>query len=420
MPAGEGAGAWAPIALPRGLVADLSPRRQRILFALCRDYIVTGRPVASANLTQHLECSSATIRNELAALEEHGLLHQPHHSAGRQPTAAGMRLYVRSLGALPPPRAEVRRAVDVSFGDVVQGPDSMRAAVRVLSELVGCVAVSFVGEGRRGVMRQVDLVHVQGRRALVVVTLDDGVPHVHPVTLDPGLAAGSTGDRGTSPLLRVQERLRGLCVGKTLTEARADLTRLWTEQEAHLDRLLAESLRLGLWLCSAAALDPLWVQIAGQKLLAGQSGALAQILTLFDDYHSLAELLCQLLPGQVGPARAEIHVAGEVPHAATGTLGHSPSGLGPGLGSGFGSGLGSGFSSGFSSGLSSGLITHEHGEPLVLAGLSLVGCRLQPADEDSHKTAAVALLGPDHMDYEAVIPLVEYAAQALAARTSEG
>ncbi len=379
-------------------MADLSPRRQRILFALCRDYIVTGRPVASANLTQHLECSSATIRNELAALEEHGLLHQPHHSAGRQPTAAGMRLYVRSLGVLPPLRAEVRRAVDVSLGDIVHGPDGMRAAVRVLSELVGCVAVSFVGEGRRGVMRQVDLVHVQGRRALVVVTLTDGVnlsdstTHVHPVHLDPGLAA----DKGASSLLRVQERLRGLCVGKTLSEARTDLTRMWAEQEAHLDRLLAESLRLGLWLCSAAALDPLWVQIAGQRLLAGQSGhTLAQILTLFDDYHSLAELLCQLLPEQVGSPRAEIHVAGEVRHGTStfATL---------------------------SGGAPAGLITHEHGEPLVLAGLSMVGCRIQPADDDGHKTAAVALLGPDHMDYEAVIPLVEYAAQALAARTSEG
>lgn len=380
-------------------MADLSPRRQRILFALCRDYIVTGRPVASANLTQHLECSSATIRNELAALEEHGLLHQPHHSAGRQPTAAGMRLYVRSLGALPPLRAEVRRAVDVSFGDAVHGPDGMRAGVRVLSELVGCVAVSFVGEGRRGVMRQVDLVHVQGRRALVVVTLDEGGTHVHPVHLDPGLAA----DKGANSLLRVQERLRSLCIGKTLSEARADLTRMWTEQEAHLDRLLAESLRLGLWLCSAAALDPLWVQIAGQKLLAGHSGhTLAQILTLFDDYHSLAELLCQLLPEQVGPARAEIHVAGELAHGASGTL-TTLAGAAP-----------------------AGLITHEHGEPLVLggladlAGLSMVGCRIQPADDEGHKTAAVALLGPDHMDYEAVIPLVEYAAQALAARTSEG
>jgi heat-inducible transcriptional repressor len=376
-------------------VADLSSRRQRILFALCRDYILTGRPVASASLTQHLEWSSATIRNELAALEEQGLLYQQHHSAGRMPTAAGMRLYVASLGALPPLRPEVRRAVDVSFGDGVHGPEGMRAGVRVLSELVGCVAVTFVGEGRRGVMRQVDLVPVQGRRALVVVGLDDGATHVHPVTLAVDLNGGADpANSGTQRLqeLRLQERLRGLCIGKTLAEARADLTRMWAEQEAHLDRLLAESLRLGLWLCTAAALDPLWVQIAGQKLLAGQSGqTLAQILTLFEDYHGLAELLCQLLPERVGLARAEVHVAAALPV------------LGPGGGfAPFAQGDG------------------QAGElPHVLSGLSLVGCRVQPADDDNHKTAAVALLGPDRMDYEAVIPLVEYAAQALAARTSE-
>jgi len=384
---------FGPIALTPSTVAEVSPRRQRILFALCRDYIVTGRPVASASLTQHLEWSSATIRNELAALEEQGLLHQPHQSAGRVPSAAGMRLYVRSLGTLPPLRAEVRRAVDVSFGEVVHGPEGMRAAVRVLSELVGCVAVTFVGEGRRGVMRQVDLVPVQGRRALVVVGLDDGATHVHPVTLDGGV------EPTVSSLLRLQERLRGLCIGKTLPEARADLTRMWTEQEAHLDRLLAESLRLGLWLCTAAALDPLWVQIAGQRLLAGQSGqSLAQILALFDDYHGLAELLCQLLPERVGLARAEVHVAAE---------------LRPGV-------LGLGGMSGMSG--RGGLDSEGEGEPpYVLSGLSLVGCRVQPGegDDDGHRTAGVALLGPDRMDYEAVIPLVEYAAQALAARTSE-
>ncbi len=378
---------FGPIALTRRTVADLSPRRQRILFALCRDYIVTGRPVASATLTQHLEWSSATIRNELAALEEQGLLHQPHQSAGRVPSAMGIRLYVRSLGALPPLRPEVRRAVDVSFGEVVHGPEGMRAAVRVISELVGCVAVTFVGEGRRGVMRQVDLVPIQGARALVVVGLDDGATHAHPVTLDRGLAHDSAASLASS-CTRLQERLRGLCIGKTLAEARADLTRLWAEQEAHLDRLLAESLRLGLWLCTAAALDPLWVQIAGQKLLAGQSDQnLAQILALFDDYHGLAELLCQLLPESVGLARAEVHVAAELRPSVIGL----------------------------------GREREQGGEapPYVFSGLSLVGCRVQPGDDDSHRTAGVALLGPDRMDYEAVIPLVEYAAQALAARTSE-
>lgn len=363
---------------------DPSPRRRRVLFALCRAYIASGRPVASATLAKHLECSSATIRSELAALEEHGLLHQPHHAAGRIPTAAGMRLYVQALGALPPPSVGVCRAVDVSLRDLVHGPEGMRAATQVLSELVGCVAVTFVATGRRGVMQQVDLVPVdrvpvhlapaRGAQALVVAQLADGGSLVHPVTLDPQVAGDSSG------LLRLQERLRWLCSGKTLEEARADLTRLWHEHEARVDRLLAESLRVGLWLCTAIAFDPLWVQIAGQRLLAGQTaasgaplpgGTLAHMLSLFDDYHALAQLLCQLLPESVGTPRAEVHV---------GTLA-------------------------------------EPEKPGVPVGLSLVGCRVQPADDP--RIAAVAMLGPDRMDYEAVIPLVEYAARALAARASE-
>lgn len=357
------------------MVESLTPRRQRILFAVCREYIVTGRAIASGTLSQlqGLEWSSATIRNELAFLEEAGWLVQPHQSAGRLPTARGMRLYVRSLGHLPPPRAEIRRVVDVSLAEPLSGPEGMRAAVQVLSELASGVAVMFVSEDQHGVMTQVDVVPVHGCRAMVALTMRDGHARLHPVTLDAKFAEGSG-------LLRLQEKLRALCVGKTPGEARAELSRLWAEHEARFDRLLAESLRLGLWLCTASSLDPLWVQIAGQRLLAGQSDeqTLAQVLALFDDYHGLAELLCQLFPEQGrGQPRAEVHVAAE--------LRPTLAGLGP--------------------------------TPTVLAGMSLVGCRVQPAEDG--RTAAVALLGPDRMDYEAAIPLVEYAAGALAARAGE-
>lgn len=357
-------------------MSELSPRRQRILFAVCREYIVTGRAVASGALcqTHGLEWSPATIRNELVALEEAGYVAQPHQSAGRLPTALGMRLYVRSLVRPSPLRPEIRRAVDVSLSEPVSGPEGMRAAVQVLSEVASCVAVTFVSEDRGGVILQVDLVPVQGRRAMVALALSDGHTRLHPVTLDAKFSEGGG-------LLRLQERLRGLCVGKTLAGARAELSRLWAEHEARLDRLLAESLRIGLWLCSVAALDPLWVQIAGQRLLAGHSDqTLGQVLALFDDYHGLADLLCQLLPEHPrDQARAEVHVAAE--------LRPSLAAVGP-----------------------SG--------PCVLVGMSLIGCRVQPADEEG-RTAAVALLGSDRMDYEAAIPLVEYAAQALAARAGE-
>lgn len=371
----ECSGAGRRDALTRCPVAEPTPRRLRILFAVCREYIVTGRAVASATLAQThgLECSPATIRNELAQLEEAGYLTQAHHSAGRLPTAAALRIYVRSLGALQPPRLEVRRAVDVSLSERVRGPEAMRAAAQVLSELASCVAVTFVSEDRAGVIRQIELVPVHGCRAMVALTLASGATRLHPVHVDARFAEGG------GPL-RVQERLRGLCVGKTLREARDELSRLSAEQEARLDRLLAESLRLGLWLCAAAALDPLWVQIAGQRLLAGQRDeTLAQVLALLEDYYGLAELLCQLLPERTrGQPRAEVHVAAE--------LRPSLAGLGP-------------------------------TGPCVLSGMSLVGCRVHPSEEG--RTAVVALIGSDRMDYEATIPLVEYAAGALATRAGE-
>src|SRR5215813_500725 len=75
---------------------ELTDRQRRILARLVAEYIEQGEPVSSAWLAEHsaLGVSPATVRNVLARLEEHGLVHQPHTSAGRVPTDSGYRLYV--------------------------------------------------------------------------------------------------------------------------------------------------------------------------------------------------------------------------------------------------------------------------------------------------------------------------------------
>ncbi|MCB9568448.1 MAG: hypothetical protein H6710_14755 [Myxococcales bacterium] len=353
----------------------LSDRQERILHALCREYIVSGRPIASSSLSRMLglRWSSATIRAELVALELCGLVVQPHHSAGRLPSAAGLDRYIRGLPVAAAPPPTLQRAVDRSLAEVVHGSEDMRAAARVLSELVGCVAVTFVGEARRGEMRRLEFLAMQGSSALVTLTLDDGSVSTQLVRLDSRLLERAD----AAAIGGLEARLRELCVGKTLDEARRFLRRRLAEEEARFDRWLGESLRVGLWLCTAASLDPLWLQVAGQRMLAhaplAGGDALAHILGLLEDYHQLAEVLCQLLPAAETP-RAEVRVGGS---------------LAP-------------------------LLVGEGGG--VSPGMSLVGCRL-PAGADRERTGAVALIGPDRMDYEAVIPLVEYAAQALASRT---
>jgi heat-inducible transcriptional repressor len=375
--------------------------------ALCRQHVVTGRPVASAAL-QHagLEWSSATIRNELGALERAGLVHKPHSASGRVPTPEGWRIYVETL-----PRGDARpehqRLVDVSLGDTGDPAEplrsvgaGLRSTARVLSELSGCVAIGFVGQVRSGVIRALELVPLTGGaddsgRLLVMIGLEDGSSSVRTVEVGRELLARQ------GELRRLQELLRELTVGRSLEQARQRLGAYIEAQEQRVDRLVAEALRIGLLLC-VASFEPLVMQVAGHgSLLAGEGGdaSAAELLALLEDYQRVAEILCQLLPDTHDDPRASIRV----------DLVASGVGLG-------------------SLGLRGG--PRGHGSPALgvegrLSGLTLIGCRLRWPGRDGLRdggpdgdttTAAVALLGSPRMDYEAVIPLVEYAARAMAAR----
>lgn len=309
-------------------------------------------------------------------LERHGLLRRPHRSAGCSPTEAGLRRFVARLGPGAGPGATLVSAVDRSLAHLRDDPGrGMRAAVCVLSEVSGCLAVSFLGTAQTGRMEQVDVVPLVDTRALVVLTMEGGATHVQPVELD----AASPGAGRTAELSRLQERLRWLCVGRTLPDARAELLRRLEDHEARVDRLLAQALRVGLALCAVAPLDPLWMQIAGQPALArGLSDArrLEAVLSLLEDDQRLAEVLDQVLPaGPGGLPRATVHVG--VRALLDG----------------------------------SGDPARADDEP----GLSLVGCRV-PVAGGGPDRGAVALVGSARMDYANMIPLVEYAARALAAR----
>lgn len=373
----------------------LSDRQQEILRAVCRDFIVSGDAVASAALVRRhgLRWSSATLRQELSVLEHMGLLWRPHRSAGCCPTEAGLRCYVALLPAGRVAQPALVSAVDRSLQRLREDPGrGMRAAVCVLAEATGCLAVSFLGTAQGGRIEQVDVVPLVSARALVVLTLGGGATHVRPIELEGAAEPGPA-------LRRLQERLRGLCVGRTLPDARQALVQRLGEHEAQVDRMLAQALRVALSLCAVSPLDPLWMQIAGQPALARglpDAERLGDVLAVLEDDQRLADVLDQLLPAEAedGPPRARVHV---------GLRGLLESELGSGLGLGGGSGSGRG-----------GDDRSDDGpEP----GLSLVGCRVPvPGQGDGPDRGAVALLGSARMDYAAMIPLVEYAARALAAR----
>ena len=88
-------------------------RRLMVLRAIVQDYVQTSEPVGSKALVErhHLGVSAATVRNDMALLEEEGLIHAPHTSAGRVPTDAGYRVFVDRLSAVKPLGPGERRAI---------------------------------------------------------------------------------------------------------------------------------------------------------------------------------------------------------------------------------------------------------------------------------------------------------------------
>ena len=88
-------------------------RKLDVLRAIVEDYVATEEPVGSKALVERhrLGVSPATVRNDMAALEEEGYIHQPHTSAGRVPTDKGYRLFVDRLATLKPMSAAERRAI---------------------------------------------------------------------------------------------------------------------------------------------------------------------------------------------------------------------------------------------------------------------------------------------------------------------
>jgi heat-inducible transcriptional repressor len=151
-------------------------RRLDVLRAIVEDYVRTREPVGSRVLTErhNLGVSPATIRNDMAALEEEGYIAQPHTSAGRIPTDKGYRLFVDRLTTVKPLSQPERHAIEQFLDGAVDLDDVVARAGRLLAELTGQVALVQYPSLRRSGLRHLELVGVGENRLLVVIITDTG------------------------------------------------------------------------------------------------------------------------------------------------------------------------------------------------------------------------------------------------------
>ncbi len=195
----------------------LSSRQERILCKVVEDYLRTGQPVASRSIAADpdLDCGPSTVRNELALLEEHGLLSHPHVSAGRVPTDAGQRYVVDRLlssGQAPVPAGRrlelslMRREVETA----------MRTTTETLSQITDLLAVVSAPSLNTATIRRIEVLALQPRVVLVVIITSTGGVSKMLATferaVDPGLVAWA-GEY-------LNERLVGLGLGARMIQQR--------------------------------------------------------------------------------------------------------------------------------------------------------------------------------------------------------
>jgi heat-inducible transcriptional repressor len=156
---------------------DLTPRRQAILGIVVREYIATATPVGSRTIAQRygLGVSSATIRNEMAYLEEEGYLTHPHTSAGRVPTVKGYRYFVeRLMEEVEVPLAE-RRMIRHQFHQAgMELEEWMRLSAAVLAHTARAAALVTAPRAHLCRLKHLDLISLRDPLVLLILVLQDG------------------------------------------------------------------------------------------------------------------------------------------------------------------------------------------------------------------------------------------------------
>jgi heat-inducible transcriptional repressor len=285
----------------------LDDRRLEVLRAIVQDYVSTHEPVGSRALADRhdLGVSPATIRNDMAALEDEGYITQPHTSAGRVPTDKGYRLFVDRLSSVKPLTAAERRAIASFLDGAVDLDDVVMRTVRLLAQITRQVAVVQYPSLTRSAVRHIELVALSPTRVLVVLIADTGRVEQRVVEC-PGLVVDDL-------LADLRSRLNRAACGVRFTDVPVALAEI-PEAFAHDDRPAVAAL-------VAVVLGAL-VEQREERVVLGGTANLARFgqdfpLTIRPVLEALEEqvVLLRLLGESSDPSVLTVRIGSENPHA---------------------------------------------------------------------------------------------------------
>ncbi len=268
-------------------MSDLSPRQQLILGLVVREYIAAAQPVGSKTLEAYgLGVSSATIRNEMALLEEQGYLTHPHTSAGRVPTEQGYRYFVERLMSESQLPLDEQRTIRHQFHQVgVDLEQWMRLAASVLARTAQSAALVTGPRTEQCYLRHMELISIHDTMALLIVVLEGGVVRQRMLTLDEPLSQDA--------LTQIANRLNDLCVGGSAQRVAASRHQVGTLEQQVLDVVVEIMKRVD----DQASLDLYrdgLINILHQPEFSGPESA-RQVIRVLEDKTLLEELLTEML-----------------------------------------------------------------------------------------------------------------------------
>ena len=207
-------------------------RRFAVLQAIVADYVTTQEPVGSKALVDrhHLGVSSATVRNDMAALEDEGYIAQPHTSAGRIPTDKGYRQFVDGIASVKPLSAAERRAIQGFLETGVDLDDVLRKGVRLLAQLTRQVAVVQYPTLSVSSVRHLEVVALTPARLLLVLITDSGRVDQRIVELGDVI--------GDADLAQLRHLLGVALEGKRLTDASVAVSELAEQAPVELREMV--------------------------------------------------------------------------------------------------------------------------------------------------------------------------------------
>ncbi|MWB99795.1 heat-inducible transcriptional repressor HrcA [Agromyces seonyuensis] len=195
----------------------VSERSLAVLRAIVQDYVASREPVGSKTIVERhsFGVSAATIRNDMALLEEEELIAAPHTSSGRIPTDKGYRVFVDQLAEQRPLTSPQRQAIDTFLGESADLDELLARTVRLVAQFTRQLAVVQVPSFGASRVRHVELVPLSASRLLVMLITDAGLVEQRVVDLGEALVAET--------VETLRERLNALVDGLDVVEASAKL-----------------------------------------------------------------------------------------------------------------------------------------------------------------------------------------------------